>query len=111
METSRGIIGEARVTASHAGFPIPSCIKPPIPAILKLRAWLSPRYSCTSGAPRSTKLRAPCCCDRRVAHIDSMIVAVDGAYPGNGANPTESSCGVYVGPDNRHNISILMPDY
>jgi hypothetical protein len=46
-----------------------------------------------------------------VAHIDSMIVAVDGAYPGNGANPTESSCGVYVGPDNRHNISILMPDY
>lgn len=81
------------------------------PCDLKVEGMALPSIFMYVRCPAVDKAACPCCCDRRVAHIDSMIVAVDGACPGNGANPTESSCGVYVGPDNRRKISIPMPDY
>ncbi|KAI0470232.1 ribonuclease H-like protein [Xylaria cf. heliscus] len=53
----------------------------------------------------------PCSCGRYSLHIDSLVVAVDGACPGNGSQrATKSSCGVYFGPDAPENLAFLVPD-
>ncbi|KAI1279444.1 ribonuclease H-like protein [Xylaria sp. FL0933] len=55
--------------------------------------------------------RTPCSCGRHSLHLDSLIVAVDGACPGNGTHhATRSACGVYFGPDMEENIAIRLPD-
>ncbi|KAH8663850.1 ribonuclease H-like domain-containing protein [Ilyonectria robusta] len=61
----------------------------------------------------------PCSCGRHSYHMDSMIVAVDGACPGNGSHKAVASgCGVWFGPrsadsDNntiQPNLSFRVPD-
>lgn len=61
----------------------------------------------------------PCSCGRHSYHLDSMIVAVDGACPGNGSHKAVASgCGVWFGPrsansDNntiQPNLSFRVPD-
>ncbi|KAI1250624.1 hypothetical protein MGN70_007681 [Eutypa lata] len=57
-----------------------------------------------------------CPCGRYACHIDSMIVAVDGACPGNGTDrAVRSACGVYFGPRDasdggQQNIAFQVPD-
>ncbi|KAI0445249.1 ribonuclease H-like protein [Xylaria telfairii] len=53
----------------------------------------------------------PCLCGRHSLHVDSLIVAVDGACPGNGSDrATKSACGVYFGPDMSENLAFRVPD-
>lgn len=61
----------------------------------------------------------PCSCGRYSYHVDSMIVAIDGACPGNGSDKAVASgCGVWFGPryaDNNDdtlqpNLSFRVPD-
>ncbi|KAI0431060.1 ribonuclease H-like protein [Xylaria sp. FL1042] len=56
--------------------------------------------------------RTPCLiCGRHSLHIDSLIVAIDGACPGNGThNATKSACGVFFGPDRPENLAFRVPD-
>ncbi|RYP13131.1 hypothetical protein DL767_010890 [Monosporascus sp. MG133] len=56
-----------------------------------------------------------CPCGRYACHLDSMIVAVDGACPGNGSDlAVRSACGVYFGPedddDDPRNMALRVPD-
>ncbi|RYP79925.1 hypothetical protein DL770_006464 [Monosporascus sp. CRB-9-2] len=56
-----------------------------------------------------------CPCGRYACHLDSMIVAVDGACPGNGSDlAVRSACGVYFGPegddDGPRNMALRIPD-
>ncbi|KAF9876373.1 putative ribonuclease h protein [Colletotrichum karsti] len=52
-----------------------------------------------------------CFCGWDDCHIDSLIVAVDGACPFNGqAGANRSACGIYFGPNNAFNMSFLVPD-
>lgn len=62
---------------------------------------------------------AACTCGRYSSHIDSMIIAVDGACPGNGSDKAVASgCGVWFGPrdikedeDAQQNIRFEVPDH
>ncbi|RYP21673.1 hypothetical protein DL765_002134 [Monosporascus sp. GIB2] len=54
-----------------------------------------------------------CYCGRYACHLDSMIVAVDGACPGNGSDlAVRSACGVYFGldDDDPRNMALRIPD-
>ncbi|KAI0545015.1 ribonuclease H-like protein [Xylaria curta] len=54
---------------------------------------------------------APCSCGRHSLHLDSLVVAVDGACPGNGSyQATKSACGVFFGPDAPENLAFRVPD-
>ncbi|KAI1758459.1 ribonuclease H-like protein [Xylaria castorea] len=54
---------------------------------------------------------APCSCGRHSLHLDSLVVAVDGACPGNGSHrATKSACGVFFGPDAPENLAFRVPD-
>ena len=63
---------------------------------------------CPSRPPKA------CYCGRYSAHIDSLIIAVDGACPGNGTDKAvKSACGVYFGPGTSHeqrNLAYRIPD-
>ncbi|KAI0874534.1 ribonuclease H-like protein [Hypoxylon argillaceum] len=53
----------------------------------------------------------PCSCGRQSLHLDSLVVAVDGACPGNGTPlATKSAYGVYFGPDSAANVVSRVPD-
>ncbi|KAH8165414.1 hypothetical protein CIB48_g2838 [Xylaria polymorpha] len=53
----------------------------------------------------------PCVCGRHSLHVDSLVVAVDGACPGNGTDSaTKSACGVYFGPNRSENFGFRVPD-
>ncbi|KAJ8131575.1 hypothetical protein O1611_g2052 [Lasiodiplodia mahajangana] len=54
----------------------------------------------------------PCnICGRYSLHFDSLVVAVDGACPGNGTpNATKSAYGVFFGDDLPDNIADRVPD-
>ncbi|KAI1174050.1 ribonuclease H-like domain-containing protein [Nemania sp. FL0916] len=53
----------------------------------------------------------PCRCGRHDLHIDSLIVAVDGACPGNGTpRATKSAYGIFYGEDAEDNMSISIWD-
>lgn len=55
--------------------------------------------------------RTPCQCGLKSLHLDSLIVAVDGACPGNGSDrAVKSACGVYFGPDAADNMAFRVPD-
>lgn len=48
---------------------------------------------CPSASPNA------CPCGRYACHLDSLVIAVDGACPGNGSDrAVASGCGVYFGP-------------
>ncbi|KAI1826275.1 ribonuclease H-like protein [Xylaria intraflava] len=52
----------------------------------------------------------PCTCGRLSLHLDSLVVAVDGACPGSGTlRATKSAFGVFFGPS-RHNLALRVPD-
>lgn len=64
---------------------------------------------------RCGEARADACrCGRYACHIDSIILAVDGACPGNGTQAaTKSAFGVYFGPSDttgHSNWSFQIPD-
>ncbi|KAI1190219.1 hypothetical protein F5B17DRAFT_105461 [Nemania serpens] len=47
--------------------------------------------------------------DGHSCHVDSLVVAVDGACPDNGSHiATKSACGVYFGPDNPENVAVRI---
>ncbi|KAK7756105.1 hypothetical protein SLS62_002048 [Diatrype stigma] len=57
------------------------------------------------GADNFMHVRCPfasptaCRCGRYACHLDSLVIAVDGACPGNGAHRADAcGCGVYFGP-------------
>ncbi|KAJ8121496.1 hypothetical protein ONZ43_g2065 [Nemania bipapillata] len=53
----------------------------------------------------------PCSCGRYSLHIDSLVVAVDGACPGNGTDrATKSACGIFFGHDSPANYAFCVPD-
>ncbi|KAI3331689.1 ribonuclease H-like protein [Xylariaceae sp. AK1471] len=53
----------------------------------------------------------PCPCGRHSLHLDSLVVAVDGACPGNGTyRATKSACGVFFSPDGSKNLAFRVPD-
>ncbi|KAI1192727.1 ribonuclease H-like protein [Nemania serpens] len=53
----------------------------------------------------------PCSCGRHCLHLDSLVVAVDGACPGNGSDSaTKSACGVFFGPNLAENLAFRVPD-
>ncbi|KAI1325637.1 ribonuclease H-like domain-containing protein [Xylariaceae sp. FL0255] len=55
--------------------------------------------------------REPCRCGRHSLHIDSLVIAVDGACPGNGTDrAVKSACGVYFGRDAPENLAFRVPD-
>ncbi|KAI1167654.1 ribonuclease H-like protein [Nemania serpens] len=59
--------------------------------------------------PRASPM--PCSCGRHSLHLDSLVVAVDGACPGNGSDSaTKSACGVFFGPDLPENFAFRVPD-
>lgn len=49
-----------------------------------------------------------CSCGRYACHLDSLIVAVDGACRGNGVNATRSAAGVYYGPSDHGNLNFAF---
>lgn len=56
-------------------------------------------------------------CSRHFAHVDSLVIAVDGACPGNGRNrAVKSACGVYFGrlngssPHRQENLAWRVDD-
>ncbi|KAM7185473.1 Ribonuclease H-like domain containing protein [Naviculisporaceae sp. PSN 640] len=62
----------------------------------------------------------PCVCGRYECHTDSLVIAVDGACPGNGTGTTErSAVGVYFGDFGEEelgkyatpNLSLRIPDH
>ncbi|KAI0106416.1 ribonuclease H-like protein [Nemania sp. FL0031] len=57
-------------------------------------------------------MKTPCLCGRRSLHLDSLVIAVDGACPGNGTvHATKSAYGVFFGPDSANNIAARVPNY
>lgn len=52
------------------------------------------------------------CCSRYTLHRDSIVIAVDGACPGNGRNAKRSGVGIYFGEHNAEdfNLSGRVPD-
>ncbi|KAI1125898.1 ribonuclease H-like protein [Nemania abortiva] len=54
----------------------------------------------------------PCAhCGRRGLHVDSLVVAVDGACPGNGTqDATKSAYGVFFGSNSMDNLACRVPD-
>ncbi|KAI1113892.1 ribonuclease H-like domain-containing protein [Nemania sp. NC0429] len=53
----------------------------------------------------------PCRCGRHSLHLDSLVVAVDGACPGNGTdNATKSAYGVFFGPGSPDNLALRVPN-
>ncbi|KAI0449208.1 ribonuclease H-like protein [Xylaria acuta] len=53
----------------------------------------------------------PCSCGRHSLHVDSLVVAVDGACPGNGSDrATKSAFGVFFGSDAPENLAFRVPD-
>ncbi|KAI0975413.1 ribonuclease H-like protein [Xylaria arbuscula] len=55
--------------------------------------------------------RIPCSCGRHSLHLDSIVVAVDGACPGNGTQLADkSTCGVFFAPDSPANLAFRVPD-
>ncbi|KAI0412934.1 ribonuclease H-like protein [Xylaria grammica] len=54
---------------------------------------------------------APCRCGRHSLHIDSLIVAVDGACPGNGTpHATKSAGGVFFARGSPENLAFRVAD-
>ncbi|KAI1287851.1 ribonuclease H-like protein [Xylaria venustula] len=55
--------------------------------------------------------RIPCSCGRHSLHIDSLVVAVDGACPGNGTQLADkSACGVFFAPGSTENFAFRVSD-
>ncbi|KAI1263611.1 ribonuclease H-like domain-containing protein [Xylariaceae sp. FL1019] len=53
----------------------------------------------------------PCRRGRYSLHVDSLVVAVDGACPSNGSGrAVMSSCGVSFNYDSAHNLAFRLPD-
>ncbi|KAI0143122.1 ribonuclease H-like protein [Xylariaceae sp. FL1272] len=52
----------------------------------------------------------PCTCGLYSLHVDSLVVAVDGACPGNGSDrAVTSSCGVSFNYDSAYNLAFRLP--
>ncbi|KAI0536919.1 ribonuclease H-like protein [Xylaria digitata] len=50
-------------------------------------------------------------CGRHSLHTDSLVIAVDGACPGNGTHhATKSGCGVFFDPNLPENLAFRVPD-
>ncbi|EEU34739.1 uncharacterized protein NECHADRAFT_55623 [Fusarium vanettenii 77-13-4] len=49
-------------------------------------------------------------CDWLAPHVDYIVIAVDGAYEGNGMTGARAAAGVFVGKTSQYNKSVLLAE-